>query len=172
MFVSLIHSGKVKHRSSAPMPKWCLSAASWTWGRTSTSWESFPNTDSFLSHMSRWGVHRNHRSPLKFEWKLAACLFLYPDSAAEMLPVNSCFFKKIITLRICMTYSFKCTVHCGFQLQWHLFARSRNYMVSVQTNGTYYFPPLCTRANIFESAFEEWDLRQIITSKNVKAQRL
>ena len=58
MHVCPTHSGKERRRSSVLMPKWCWLAASWTWGRTSTSWESFPSTDSFLSPTSRWGEHR------------------------------------------------------------------------------------------------------------------
>lgn len=51
---SCFHSGKARHRSFAPMPKWCWWAVSWTWGQMWTPWGNSPNSVSSLSPTSRW----------------------------------------------------------------------------------------------------------------------
>lgn len=111
VLVLLMHSGRGRRRSSVPMPKWCWSAASWTWGRISTSWESLPNTDSFRSPMNRWG--ETTARALSASESAALCLQaptllkLETDCCNLSCGKNWSVFFKLFNIHIfgtCMTY--------------------------------------------------------------------
>lgn len=177
VLILLIHSGRVRRRSSVPMPKWCWSAASWTWGRTSTSWESLPNTDSFPSPTNRWGENTTYLlnvfvffsmevQPVSESinsikaWNWLLFLLPQPNNATVIFHVwrTEMYLFYLFNSNIfgtCMTHRLKCTVLCNFPLQWFSFAYSdtdlrTNSVVSSETNDTHYFVPLCTQTKLLK----------------------